>query len=479
MEIGTKAQTPKTERAMAYLLYIIAFLLPLQTRLIIKPGELNGGYFEYGTYSLYLSDLLLLSLFLLFLSVYFQKSINSKLWKNNINFGRTFSIIIFSVILFLCSALLSIFFAVDKLLAVYAFIRLLAGCGLLSVIIYGNYGRFKLISAFVAGAVMQSVIAIWQFLGQFGYASKWLGMALHDPSVLGTAVVESWAGRLLRAYGTLDHPNMLGATLAAALLLIIFTHINYPVFFGEKFFISNFQFPIKYAFLTAYFLLLTALFFTFSRSAWLALFAGLFACLPVSFNRIRRLPAKQVLFLCASGVFVLAVLAFYFRLELTARVEGLGRLEEKSIEERLDLNSRALELIKSNLWTGVGIGNFALAVHDELQNDQPPYYYQPVHNAFLLIFAEQGLLGIMAMAMLIIVIFSAFISETANFLWIAENGISPGISRGLALFIMLLIIMIFDHWFFSLHYGFIFFFFMLGVIIYDLKNGDAVLLNSG
>ena len=47
------------------IMYLLAFLLPWQTRLIIKPGELNGGYSEYSTISLYASDLIIIGLFIL------------------------------------------------------------------------------------------------------------------------------------------------------------------------------------------------------------------------------------------------------------------------------------------------------------------------------------------------------------------------------------------------------------------------------
>ena len=44
------------------LLYLLVFLLPLQTRLIIRPGMVNFGYLEYGTISLYVTDIILVVL---------------------------------------------------------------------------------------------------------------------------------------------------------------------------------------------------------------------------------------------------------------------------------------------------------------------------------------------------------------------------------------------------------------------------------
>jgi len=54
-------------KTIEYGLYLLVFALPIQTRWIIKAGALNGGPWEYGTYSLYATDILLLLLLLLFI----------------------------------------------------------------------------------------------------------------------------------------------------------------------------------------------------------------------------------------------------------------------------------------------------------------------------------------------------------------------------------------------------------------------------
>ena len=48
-------------------IYLLVFLLPLQTRWIVRPGVLNGGYFEYGTISVYGTDVLLIIILLVFI----------------------------------------------------------------------------------------------------------------------------------------------------------------------------------------------------------------------------------------------------------------------------------------------------------------------------------------------------------------------------------------------------------------------------
>jgi len=51
----------KVTKITEYGLYLLAFLLPWQTRWIIKAGEM-----EYATYSLYGTDIILLAVLLLF-----------------------------------------------------------------------------------------------------------------------------------------------------------------------------------------------------------------------------------------------------------------------------------------------------------------------------------------------------------------------------------------------------------------------------
>ena len=54
-------------RLTTYLVYTILFLLPWQTRWIIKEGMINKGSREYGTYSLYIIDILIILTFVVFI----------------------------------------------------------------------------------------------------------------------------------------------------------------------------------------------------------------------------------------------------------------------------------------------------------------------------------------------------------------------------------------------------------------------------
>ena len=234
-------------KTIEYGLYLLVFLLPLQTRWIIKAGELNGGPLEYGTYSLYATDILLIIILLLF----FVREIaslpghrllamteerlsrcndrnppNPPLEGGQIRFpGNNRKTWWFVGGLLLASAV-SVFFAIDRLLALYKLGWLILGIGLFWLITGSNYNRLKLIYIMLAGVFLQAVLGSWQFLTQSSFANKWLGIALHNAADLGTSVIEAVGAdgvgeRWLRAYGGLDHPNIFGGAMAIGILLLI------------------------------------------------------------------------------------------------------------------------------------------------------------------------------------------------------------------------------------------------------------------
>ena len=71
----------KIRAAIEYGLYLLVFLLPIQTRWIIKEGSINGGHWEYGTISLYGTDILLILLVFLF---FVSKTIKNEIFSFNI-----------------------------------------------------------------------------------------------------------------------------------------------------------------------------------------------------------------------------------------------------------------------------------------------------------------------------------------------------------------------------------------------------------
>ncbi len=437
----------KLEKIISAGLYLFAFLLPIQTRLIIAPGKLNGGYWEYGTISLYLTDILLVGLFLS--AGYFYVKNSPKLAKINQVWFYLAGLDFF--------VFLSIFFSANKILALCHYGWFLAGLGLVWLILNFNYNFLNLVYFFLAGVFLTAALGVGQFLLQATFASAWLGIAKHQAASLGTSVVQAAAGRWLRAYGSLDHPNILAGLLTVG-IIFVFAQLA-----GNKK-SSHLKLTLDYFLL---FFLALALFFTFSRAAWLALAAAFLAVLVlVAKPKVKKIKKARI-FASMSflAVFVLA-LAWLYQGAAIARLHSRGRLELKSWHERAELTKQSLFLIKKHFWTGVGLGNYTLAVYGQINARQPSWYYQPAHNVFLLVWAETGLFGFLFFSALFFYLFSRAYKK-----WLDQP---EGLFIFLPLLTALIIMLNFDHWWWSLHFGVLFFWFILGLAIKSLSYFEKV-----
>jgi len=458
----------KFKNLVKYLLYFFAFILTLQTRWIIKAGSLNGGYFEYGTISLYFTDIILLFIFILFIIFYFKRHI--------FNFKSCFNLTAkqagerldfrFLIIVSLCLiTFISIFLASDKILAIYKFFNLILGAGLLWILIKAEYDYIKLIYSFLAGIFLQAGLGLWQFLTQSTFANKWLGLAQHIPSIGGTSVIETLNGeRWLRAYGGLDHPNILGGVMVTGILILIWIYIKNNFQFsifnppaeqaGER---AGFKLFKLFIFYFTFIIFILTLFFTFSRGAWLALIISLIFIILMFLKIKEYFNLKNLLKLLTIAIVLFLVLIYQYKNLIITRTSGEARLEIKSTEERVESYKLAYKIIKEHPFFGVGIGNYELSIK-KINPQMPSYFYQPVHNTLTLILGEIGIFGLIILIYLLILYFKFIIlnykDENKNFKLIIN----------LSLILAIFILIFFDHWFWSLHFGIIFIFFIMGLI---------------
>ena len=376
------------------------FLLPLQTRYIFRAPMEGGVPYEYGTLSVFLAEILGWIV------------IGVGLWqggfRSRIRAGSctAFRMIIVGLLIW---AFFSIIWAPDKLVAFQAAVRLLEGILLLFVARYTlHVTRYRIFWAFLAGAIIQAALGIYQFLTQSTLASTLLGMALHDPQMLGISVVEFGAERWLRAYGGLPHPNVLGGYLVVALAVLL-QHKSIKALKHESI-----------AWWIVVPILLTGIFFSFSRAAWAAAIVVLgYWVIEVLKNicHFDRVPRDECLpalgeekshtvhgeeiphpdFASGLGMTILYVvlLVVMFRPLVATRIFfNDSRLEVKSRTERASGLRESWGLIKTYPVAGVGIGNYTQAVARALRPKEPLYTYQPVHNVPLLILSELGIMGL-------------------------------------------------------------------------------------
>ncbi len=401
------------KRWITIALYGWAFFLPFQTRLILRPAVLNGAPWEYGTLSLYVSEVLLIAILLLHR---FSER------KNPLSENKKERVVLLAMITI---AWLSWFWSGRTIPSLQAFLHLTEGVLLVMVLMRASAFPEKLGQWFVAGMTLQAILGIAQFFLQRVFASSWLGMASHLPWELGASVVETGTGRYLRAYGSFPHPNILAAYLVIALVILVWLYERRPQMW-------KFSFLYHGAFL----LFSTALFFTFSRAAWLALAgAGIFWLL----GKMKR-KATGVSKVGIAMIGYLVFLGLLYAPLLHSRVAALGRLETKSTHERVASLIEGERLAFRHFLTGVGIGNYTFAVYNEVDSKRKGWDYQPVHNAFLLIVAETGAVGLIVFL---------------GVLWMGRKYFPM-------LLAPLVILLFFDHFLWSLYPGVMLFWFTLG-----------------
>ncbi len=250
---------------------------------------------------------------------------------------------------------------------------------------------------FVLSLVPHAILAIWQFTTQIVIGSSWLGMASQNPADLGISVVQTSVGRFLRAYGGFPHPNILGGWMATGLLIALWFNIT----------------PLKLRGKGAIWLIeglfTLALFYSFSRSAWLATAVGLVSFALLSFlrrqesrkeklnpmdPRMRKDDRKRWLLSLAIPIILFATLTIVHRdLVLTRADVQSSRLEQISVTSRVKSLKDGVEVFRSRLIFGTGpnLELPVLATLKKITTSTTPL--EPPHTVWLLILADFGIAG--------------------------------------------------------------------------------------
>jgi O-antigen ligase len=403
--------------------YLLVFLLPWQTRFIYRLAMINNGYWEYGSSSLYLTEIILGVLIVLFF-IYLKK--------NRIKFPP--SRLVWLLVALLLWNLLTAFWSLDWNLTIYSWSVLACGFLFYFLISHGPAKKIGLMIVFVISAVIQSLLAWYQFLTQSIFASKWLGLAAHRAEDLGVFVIEYGDQRWLRAYGSLPHPNMLAAFLVIALIFLFVLSLEADDR-QKRLFVG-----------LSWIVMIPALLFTFSRAAWL----GFAVCYLVFiiWLIVKKIKNRLTIQLLILGVVLAGVLGAMFWQPVTARVLGEQRLEIFSNQERVNLYNQSKILIKDFWYRGVGLGNYTLAVNKQIDSSWPVWAYQPVHNIYLLALAEVGIIGL-----------GLYLFVICYLLFRVRNILAVKLAL-----IVLLIIGLFDHFLWSLYLGILLWWFIIGLI---------------
>jgi hypothetical protein len=260
---------------------------------------------------------------------------------------------------------------------------------------------------------IQTTVALAQFVTQDDLGLLELGELPLDPEQPGIIVLFARGQRWLRAYGLTSHPNQLGAMLATILLLLL------PA-------LKCSRGHVRRLLVVVFAAGVLGLLASFSRAAILGFLAGLASWLffearqgSVSFsrNQLRKMLRSPWLWLVTAGF--VALLILFGDLALS-RILGLdSTVEAISLLQRFTDWRLALTLIAGQPIRGVGLGQYIIAA----QRLSP--FAVTVHNVPLLVTAELGIGGLVAL------------------LWLTISGLRSR-PAGLAPWIAVLIIGFFD-----------------------------------
>jgi O-antigen ligase len=406
-----------------FFLLLFFLFFPFQTIWIYREIFWDGFKWQYGTLGIYFSEIILW-LFIVFGFLW--------IWQNKIknyhNLKRHFkqNILLFTFAgVALIFILLTGLWSPDSGLAFQKARQIIEIFLFFLVFLSLPIGINFFIKSVFVGSVLPVFLGIYQFISQNTFASSILGLSNHPSWEGGTAVISGeFFGRWLRAYGTFSHPNIFGGYLFIVIVGIIF------YFFRNR----NFN-PLKlFCLLIAP---VIAIFFSFSRSAWFATILFLLYFFIYSFIKKRDDMVRSFFYL---GFLVVALLFVFFPL-VESRFTTSSSIELTSINERVLGIVESITIIKQNLLFGVGVGNYTLALKNSIPN-LDPWVYQPVHNVWLLLISELGLIGFLSLTIFAYLILYKLCSAKKMFFWLL---LTP-----------FLIISLFDHYLYSSYSGLFF-----------------------
>ena len=265
--------------------------------------------------------------------------------------------------------------------------------------------------------------------------SKWVFDKIFNHSQSPTSI--------LRVSGTFNDPNILGGYLSFAIVSSFYLlHISQSKLAERLLSIA----------IIAQFIAMSV---TFSRGALfscslstLLFIALLAASRKVSCQKIIRL--LKVLLLCLS----LSIALFYPQYLQRGGVINRSELSIRSDVGRIKAQSIGAMMMKDHPIFGIGLQNFNF-FHDDYTNEASIRELKFIHNAYLLIAVEIGLIGILLLAALVLkVLWGAWKSRVHAEVIILGS-----------LLVNLLFISWVDHYPFTVHEGRFLFFLILGLLV--------------
>jgi hypothetical protein len=409
------------------------FSLPFSIRKVLAIFSPDGSFNEYMDISVYLSDILLIGTLIIYILESKVTVLSTMYWRQMFHVEHLVLPICIPIFLIFWSGL-SIFWSENFPLAAFSFIKVVEGYFLYLYILVSNVPRGTLelqrklakcstwniwqvtFIIIIISAFFQSIVAVLQFIKQ-----KSLGISTFNESIFsiydpGVAKVVINGGIFIRSYGFFPHPNVLGGFLVISLLL----STAYPLIFKYKLFHVEHSMNI-WLYRVLVFVQLLALLLSFSKSAILAfiisfitLIFGINKMFHVehvkdSTNDISNVPRGTLELqpkLAKCSTWNISMVMQMFHVEHIMILMGVILLGIMTLSlnlrlffmqpliERLFYIGSLQKLSMTYYFHGLGIGQFVFRMQEFFDGTLLLWQFQPIHNVFLLIFSETGVVGL-------------------------------------------------------------------------------------
>lgn len=320
-----------------------------------------GLRIDYLALTLYLSDLVVIGYFLVFI---FENLLSGE--KTRKNFQKTIfkqkDLLIVFLIFNLYLIFNAVFASVLRPTSLWFSLKFLevSILAILSSITFANQKLARPLSLVLTFSIFwQSALIMLQFILQRSLGLWFLGERTFSSSTVAIAHFQIWGAQYLRPYGTFPHPNLAAAFLV--IYLVILASGKLPIV------------PSIFSVL--------AVLMTHSQAALLALIASVIA------------QVKNKKHLAIAGGLLVLFLWLFFKVLIQSQIA--------SAAERIVLMQAALDIAKVHPVLGIGSGNFIFELAKlNLFSLSEIRLLQPVHNVFLLILTENGIIGLLLLVLL-------------------------------------------------------------------------------
>ncbi len=431
-------------KASKYFLVLFLLMFPFQIRSMLYSVPLyqSGEFDFYTSFFLYLSDLFFLFSFLCWTIGLWRKETE---WRFQLG-DEMITFIILALLLIMVG---NAFFVAQPELHFFITFRFVELFLLYFMVVNRVLRQEQIVLFLLFGLCFQALVAFYQYILQSSVGLTFLGEAQVNINTLGVAKVDLGSEKILRAFGTMPEANVLGG--------LLFMGIIYAIALLKKY---------RWIVVGMLFLLAAGMLFTFSRSAFFALIAAFLLYISVQNSKIA---IKYILLAMSLLLFFIVV----FNLENVVAQRFLFE-DTASIQER----TMYLKISKNMFFDqplGVGLGAFTLNMQAYTTDKLTPWLFQPVHNIFLLMANEMGLVGGFLFLALFVYAFYQLVRLTRR-QKNSENRSSVALL--LAMLAGIAVIGFFDHYFLTIYQGQVMLFIYFGFVSSLLSSNRLPAKNS-